>query len=429
MRRQIAGLMPKGQVAHGIVALTGGTVIAQAITACTTPLVTRLYTPAQIGVISLFLAFFGFWTSLLSWRYESALLVAREDEESHQVFRLGMLCVAATSLLAWPVLRTLCARQIFGFGLLPAWSAWVSVPILLGYGTFMMLRSWGLRGGLVKHIARASISRSGCNASARIILGLLGGGIPALFAAELLGAWGGGGALYRAVRQRFPGKLAASGWRDLQSVMIRYSKFAKYELPSVAINQVALAIPVPMLASLYGPVAAGSFGMARLLVAIPNAQIGRAVGDTFQMELARAVREREYANAQRLFYRLLRSLSLFGLFPLIGIMVLGRLLVPYVFGKSWTEMGLLAVCIAPWMYVALVVSPLSNLLSVLQVQQYKLIYDVTTTTLMIAIYFLARVYSLGVLATVLGLSAVNVAAYSVYLSVLVFVVRNKLGRQ
>src|SRR6185437_14140870 len=108
-------------------------------------------------------------------------------------------------------------------------------------------------------------------------LGLIGGGVPALFAAELLAAWGGGGALYSTVRGRFvASKPTASSWSDLRAVMIRYSKFAKYELPSVAINQVSMAIPVPMLAALYGSGAAGSFGMARLLVAIPNAQIGRA---------------------------------------------------------------------------------------------------------------------------------------------------------
>src|SRR6185437_1033679 len=133
---------------------------------------------------------------------------------------------------------------------------------------------------------------SASNALIRVALGLLGGGVPALFAAELLGAWGGASALHRAGLGRFA--TGSRSWRSLKEVMIRYSRFVKYELPSVAIDNIASAIPVPMLASLYGAQAAGWFGMARLLVAIPNAQVGRAVGDTFQMELARSVRERDY---------------------------------------------------------------------------------------------------------------------------------------
>jgi O-antigen/teichoic acid export membrane protein len=392
------------------------------------PIVTRLYTPAQIGVISVFLAFFSFWTSLLSWRYESALLIARDDGESHDIFRLGALCVVATSLLAWPTLRLLRGNDIFGFGLLPAWSAWSATPILCGYGLFMLLRMWSLRCGFVRSIAQASLARSASNALIRVALGSLGGGVPALFAAELFGAWGAVGTLYRATRRRFVATQSGVGsWRGLKEVMIRYSRFVKYELPSVAIDSIALAIPVPMLASLYGAEAAGWFGMARLLVAIPNAQVGRAVGDTFQMELARALREHDHAEAHRLFYRLLRLLSLFGLFPLIGFIAGGSLLVPHIFGKSWSEMGWITACIAPWMYASLVVGPLSNLLSVLQAQQYKLIYDIFLAFLMVVVYCLAREFLFSMHATVISLSAGSVMAYAMYLGVLLFVMKNRIG--
>jgi len=74
-----------------------------------------------------------------------------------------------------------------------------------------------------------------------------------------------------------------------------------------------------------------------------------------------------------------------------------------------------------------VVSPLSNLLSILQAQQYKLIYDFSTTLLMVLIYWIAQTHSLGVASTVLGLSVVNVLAYAVYLAILVFVIQSKLG--
>lgn len=420
--------MPTGRVAHGFVMLTGGTVTAQAITACAMPIVTRLYTPAQVGVISVFLAFFSFWTSLLSWRYESALLVARDDGESHEIFRLGVLCVVVTSMLAWPALWLLRENAIFGFGLLPAWSGWAAAPILCGYGIFMMLRMWSLRGGLVRNIAQASIARSASNALIRVALGLLGGGVPALFTAELFGAWGGAGALYRAARGRFATtRPGGRGWRSVKEVMIRYSRFVKYELPSVAIDNIASTIPVPMLASLYGAEAAGWFGMARLLVAIPNAQVGRAVGDTFQMELARAIREHDYAEAHRLFYRLLLLLSLFGLLPLIGFIAFGALLVPHIFGKSWTEMGWISACIAPWMYAALVVSPLSNLLSVIQAQQYKLVYDIFLALLMIMVYYLARESLFSMHSTVVCLSFVSVLAYAMYLAVLLFVMKNRVS--
>lgn len=426
--RRVARIMPTGRIARGFMMLTGGTVVAQVITACAMPIVTRLYTPAQMGVISVFLAFFSFWTSLLSLRYESAVLVAHEDSESYWILRLGALCVVGMSLLAWPVLRILRARDIFGFGLLPTWSAGLAVPILCGYGLFMVLRMWALRGGSTRKIALASVARSLSSALLRVTLGLLGAGVPGLFAAELLGAWGGTGVLYRAGRRPFAAaNPGITSWRQLRAVMIRYSNFVKYELPSVAIDNIASAIPVPMLSSLYGAEVAGWFGMARLLVAIPNAQVGRAVGDTFQMELARAIREQRYREAQHLFNRLLLILSLFGLIPLIGFVALGPIMVPYIFGRNWSEMGWIAACMAPWMYAALVVSPLSSLLSVIQVQQYKLIYDISLASLMMMVYYLARMLSFRMHTTIICLSVVGLITYAGYFAVLLFVMRNRIG--
>lgn len=414
----LADILPKGSIARGIVALASGTATAQAITACSMPVVTRLYTPAQIGVISLFLSFFGFWASLLSWRYESALLIASDDAESHLVFRVGSRCVLFTSLIALPVLLILRNNSVLGFGLLPWWSAVVAVPILFGYGQFMMYRSWGLRGGYVKDISKATIARSASNAVTRVVLGLAGAGVPGLFAAEFMGAWGATGTLYRTVHQRFAPSRPSMHWPALMQVMKRYSKFAKYELPSVALDKLSLTLPVPMIAALYGPAAAGWFGLAMLLVAIPNAQIGAAVADVFQMEMARAVREKRYMAARRLFYQLLRKLSLLGLIPLAATVLLGPLLVPLVFGKTWGPMGEIVVCIAPWLYSGLVVSTLSRLLSVFQEQRIKLIYDIFTLILVMAVYYLCRQLGFNLIHMVLFLSAANILAYGVYLLIL-----------
>lgn len=415
---KLTSALPKGRVGSGIAVLAGGTVGAQIVTVCAMPIVTRLYTPAEIGVISLFIAFFSFWSVLLSWRYESALLIAANDAESHLVFRVGVACVVLMSLLALPLLFILTRLRAFGFGLLPSWSALAGIPIFLGYGIFMMYRAWGLRAGLVNNITKATIARSGSNAVVRIILGLVGGGIPGLFAAEFAGAWGPAITLHHTINKHYSTSRPLIKWQSLKAVASRYSKFAKYELPSTALDQFALTIPVPMIAFLYGVQAAGWFGLARLLVALPNAQIGRAVGDVFQMELGRKVREREFVGAKQLFYGLLRKLSLFGLIPFVALMILAPWLVPWVFGKPWAEMGIIVACIAPWLYAAFVVSTLSQLLSVLQRQEYKFIYDLTIVILLAIVYVSARLMTLNLIETVILLASAYIVGYVVYLCVL-----------
>jgi O-antigen/teichoic acid export membrane protein len=426
MMSRLSAILPKGRVSRGVVALASGTMVAQLVTVCAMPIVTRLYTPAEIGVISLFIAFFGFWSPLLSLRYESALLVATDDLESHYVFKVGAGCVILMSLLSAPIFYALIKKDMFGFGLMPTWTALAGVLIFLGFGSFMMYRSWGLRGGFIKDISKATIARSVSNALVRIIFGFFGAGILGLFAAEIAGAWGATGALRRSIKKRYSENRPMTDWVSLKKVAKRYAKFAKYEMPSVAVNQLALVLPVPIVAALYGASAAGWFGLAKMLVAVPNAQLGRAVADVFQMELARYIREGNHLAAYQLFFKLLRKLGLFGLLPLAGVILFAPLVVPWVFGKPWAEMGIISAYIAPWLYASLVVTSLSRLLSVLERQEYKLIYDISGVLLVVAIYLISRRFGLSLDLTVILLSTAGVLSYLIYLMILIHIVRKDL---
>jgi O-antigen/teichoic acid export membrane protein len=423
---KLTRFLPKSGMGRSVIALASSTAAAQAITAIAMPVVTRLYTPAEIGIISIFISFFGFWSVMLSLRYESAILISQTGAESHQVFRVGMICVVSMSALSAPILGILVRSGTLGFGLMPLWSVLATAPIMFGYGLFMMYRSWGLRSGLVRDISRATVMRALSNGLARIVLGIGGVGVPGLFVAELAGAWSATGALFRSVRERHAASRPAFSWSDLARVAKKYSKFAVYETPSVAIDQLALTIPVPMIGALYGAQAAGWFGLARILVAIPNAQIGRAIADVFQMELASKVRKGTRAEAHQLFYTLVRKLALFGLLPLAVMMVVAPLVVPWIFGRLWAPMGTMTAIIAPWLYAALIVTTLSRLLSVLERQEYKLIYDVTALLLIGAVYAIARYHALGLMESIMLLSGANIIGYVVYFVVIVHIVEKDL---
>lgn len=423
-RQRLDGLLPKGRVARSILALASGTAAAQAITACAMPIVTRLYTPSQIGVISLFLAFFTFWAPALSLRYEYALLIAQDDVESHAVYRVATLCVFAMSILAIPLLFGLSHLGVLGFSVLPWWVALVAWPIFLGYGQFMVLRSWALRAGLVKHVTKATVYRSAANVLTRIAFGLLKLGVVGLFVAEFAKAWSSFGTLHRAVHRQYADSRPLQGVGPLmRKAMRRYSKFPAFEMPSTLLDALGMSLPIPMIVSLFSTTAAGWFGMARMLVAIPNAQIGGAIADVFQMELADAVRSGQPERARKLFFGLLRKLGIYGLVPMVAVMAIGPWLASFVFGKAWAPMGIIAASVAPWLYAGLVVSSLSRLVSVLEAQQLKFAYDIAATGLMALAYTIAKHHSMGLYAFVAVISAVNVTAYVVYLALMLRIVQ------
>lgn len=421
-RERIAAHLPKGRIARGIITLASGTAVAQIITICSMPIVTRLYSPAQIGIISLFLSFFSFWGATLSLRYEYALLITKDDTESHVVHRLAVMLVAAMSILGLVVLWTLRHTEVLGFGLLPWWAPFAAVPILLGYGIFMVYRSWALRAGMIKAITKASIALAGANAVTRVVLGFLALGVPGLFAAQVAGSWASVLKLARGISKHFAASRPARiNGGELLGVARSFMKFPVFETPSAWIDQLGLVLPLPIVATLHGATAAGWFGLARMMVGIPNSQIGGAVGDVFQMELADAVLKGDGRRGRNLFYKLMVRLALIGLFPLVGVVVLAPWLVPWIFGGNWKEAGYAAAGIAPWLYAALVVSPLSRALSVLQAQQYKLIYDICAVLLLATAFLVSKVHHYSFINSVLAISAAGVFGYLVYAVVLIMV--------
>ena len=422
-------LKPQNSIYRSIVMLSGGTALAQLIVICTLPFVTRLYTPAEIGTVSLFLSFFGFWVTNIALRYEQALMIATDDEESHVVLRLATILVFSMSLLGVPVLWLLQKNQVLEFQLLPIWAPLVAFPILLGYGLFKVYRSWALRAGLVSQITQASIIRAGAMAGTKLGLGLFGGGVVALFVAELAGAMSSMHKLMQATKQHFASSKPPSiGFAQMRQAGLKYVKFPTLDTPSAWMDSLALMLPLPMVASLYGAEAAGWFGLARMVLSLPNAQIGAAVADVFQMSLAEAVRDKDQHRARGVFYIVLKKLSLIGLIPLAISIVVLPWAFPIVFGQQWAPAGTVAAALAPWLYAAFVISPLSRALPVLQVQEWKLFYDVTALGLLSGCYVLASSLALSLIEFCLLVSAANAIGYAVYALVLYLLVESRLKK-
>jgi O-antigen/teichoic acid export membrane protein len=420
-------LLPRGSFAQKVGILAGGSAAGQAITLCALPFVTRIYSPAQIGVISLYLAFYGYWATTLSMRYENALLVADDDVESHWIYRVAIIMVFVMSILGSTILWFLQKANIFQFGLLPYWAPLISTAIFLGHGIFTVSRSWALRAGLVSQITQVSIIRSGSHATARIALGLAGGGMAALFITELVGACASMTKMVTATRRYFSNTKPAYFTRHgLIAVARKYSKFPLLEAPSSWMDALAITLPLPMVASLYGVEAAACFGLARTVVSVPNLQLGNAVADVFQMEMSKAVIERNGQGAHRIFYTTLRRMALIGLGPMLGVIALAPWLMPIVFGEQWKVAGTAAAVIAPWLYVALVVSPLSRVLSILQVQKFKLVYDCSALLFVLIAFNLAKLYEFNFIIFLMSLTFAQVVGYFIYALIIMKIVDTRI---
>ncbi len=77
MMRGLRALLPKGRLGRAVAVLVTGTAFGQLIVLAASPLVTRLYTPADFGVLGVFSAFLGILGIAVTLRYELAIPLPR----------------------------------------------------------------------------------------------------------------------------------------------------------------------------------------------------------------------------------------------------------------------------------------------------------------------------------------------------------------
>lgn len=92
-------VLPKGGFARGVSVLAGGTAGAQILLLLAAPLLTRLYTPEDYGLLAVHGSLLAIIGVVASLRYELAIPLPEENQEAANVVVLCLLLLVVTSLL------------------------------------------------------------------------------------------------------------------------------------------------------------------------------------------------------------------------------------------------------------------------------------------------------------------------------------------
>lgn len=402
--------------ARSVLVLAGGAAGAQLINTLAAPLLTRLYDPAQVGQLGLFLAFVQVAIIALSLRYEQAIVLPASDAVAARLATLALALVPITSLMAAVILAALIALGVGGYGTLPMVAAPLAAIGLAGFGVIGVLRYWLIRHGDFRAVSQVQIVQSIVRAVSQVVFGLFGGGILGLLVSDVLGRVLGLGSVVRGAWQTLaPAReLPAVGTR---AVAREFWRFPALGAPSSLLNAAAASLPVPLLAGAYSLPIAGLFALVQRVLGLPLNVIGTSVGDAMLGRMSEQARS-DPAAALPLFRRLALVLAGIGLPAAIVLAIVGPDLFAIVFGEPWRDAGTVAALMAPWLVAAMIVSPLSRVALVYQGQGQKLIYDLLSLGAVIGSILGGRAAGLDAFETIRVLAWLQALAYGVYLVVL-----------
>jgi O-antigen/teichoic acid export membrane protein len=405
-----------------------GAVAGQAILAGCSPLLTRLYSPTEIGAYGLCLSLSLILAPLTSLRIEFAIPIARRDVEARAVLFAAMflnvsfLIVAAFVLSAIvPFVKLTSRGQSF---------ADVRYYVLLStcfLSVFESVRFYCVRNREYALVGRMLVSRSAWQAGIQLGAPYVGLGGQGMLIGYVVGQFLGTRHLLKSLLSSANGtRHRLFSRRYISRVIWRHRRFPFMMMPSNLINSIGFYMPNVLVTYYYGIEAGGFYTLAQRLMGVPMTLIGRSIGDVFLGEFSRLTRVDKRA-AWRLFITMLIRLALVGAVCMVALFAVRPEWCVAIFGPKWGSVAHVLKILSACYVGQLIVAPLAQSMIVLHRQRMLLIWDMCRTPTLLACIITVARHGGSVNLALLGYSSVTGAFYFVLLWLIVVTLRRELS--
>ncbi|WP_279231353.1 lipopolysaccharide biosynthesis protein [Thermus altitudinis] len=369
----------KSAFTRGVLAIGGGTALAQLAAVLFSPVLTRLYSPEDMGMWGLFVSYVGFASVIGSLRYEVAVVAARSEKDALELANGSLFLVVFTSFLGMLAFEVMRQRGFFGLDALPMAASFLVFFTLLFTGFGQVLRYLALRRENFSLVGRFTVLQGWVKVLLQLILA------PLDTLGLLLGETFGRLAALRSLWKSTPQITVSLNL----STLLRFKAYPVFQLPSSLLNTLALVAPVPVFIALYGPAVGGALALAQRVVGLPVGLIGNAVADVFYGRASSLVRSNP-GQLVGFFVGVFLRLLTIGVPLGVGMWILAPRVVPWLFGPEWALAGSMMGVMGPWMAAQLAVSPVSRLVFLSDHAWVKLVYDVFALLITLSPVWLGR---------------------------------------
>ncbi len=362
--------LPKGKFSRAVSILAGGTAAAQLLLILASPLLTRLYSPEDFGLLAVYMSILAIIGVVSSLRYELAIPL---PENKHDAANILILCVALLTLISMAVgvcvlffgpiiVNVLDVQRIRDY-------LWLLPLGIFSTGAFSIFRYWNIRTKNFTGIAKTKLLQALTVLVIQLTAFKYGGS--ALLFGQLAGISAGAANLAKkSLTQREFRSVSLIG---IKKMAVRYQRFPKYSSLASLVNVSGQQLPPIMFAIYFSVGSAGLYALAHRVLTLPSVLISGAIGNVFLSHASDAVRAKKING---LYFKLQSALIQLGLPPTMMLIIAGGDIFALVFGEDWREAGGFSQWLVMAAFASFIVSPLSQIFVVLEKQKTSLILQI-----------------------------------------------------
>ncbi|MFB9861015.1 lipopolysaccharide biosynthesis protein [Salinicoccus siamensis] len=400
----------KSNFAKNIMIIASGTASAQLLTAALSPVITRIYSPEDYGVLTVYIAILSLF-SIGALMYEKAIPISENEHIATNVLALSILALISYSTLAMFVIFFLRMTSLFG-EFLYNYGFLIPVGIFM-VGLFSIFKQWAFRYKNFKLISATTITQSVWGNTFKIVFGLLNLGPLGLLLGSIINQSSG---VLRLSKQLVPRRKILFNNIEIKEIikaMKRYKGFPMYNVPVYFIRMLSDRLPIIFITLFFGLTVSGLYGLAFTIVKMPLNLLGNSVGNVFYAEAA-SIAKTNPKRLRNLSNKLIGKLLVLGLIPFLILVIFGPFLFGLIFGRAWEEAGVYARIIAIMLLFSLVFSPISRVYEIYEKQRLSLVLNVIQIILILIVFTISLIFNFN--------SYLAIFLYAIVKSVMSFVI-------
>jgi lipopolysaccharide exporter len=381
MRRKLRSIY-SSEFFRNVATLMTGSTIAQLIALAIYPVLTKIYTPDEHGLFSLYLGIIAITGIISTGRYQLAILMPSEDKKAVNLAALGLLLSIGVGLILLVVVA-LFREQIAGMFKVPGIEKWLwYVPlstVLIGF--FQVSIYWHNRHKHFRRTATGNLTQSIVNSGVKLTTS---GAVPAgggLILGAIAGQVAGAGyflfSWLRKFRMHFTG-ISRAGMKEVAAI---YYRFPGFNLPNNLVNSISNSMPVFLIGAYFGAAELGLYSLGFTMIFRPMNLVTNSMEQVFSQRVIKKYTER--ISIRRDVTTLIKRSFQIGIIPFLLAGVFGPLIFRSIFGEEWEVSGRYMQLLIPWFFTAFMANQLTFIPDLFSLQKTAFLLNIIRLVLRI----------------------------------------------
>lgn len=388
------------------------------------PVLTRLYSPEDYGVLALYISFITVLAPVMTLRYVQAIPLPKSDITA---FNLFSLCLKL--IIFWSVLLSV-ALILFGEILFDFFNIkelrewwWLVVLGIAGTAIFELLSMWATRKREYKVLATTQINQALIGNAVKIGLGFLAAKPAGLLIGQFLNQSAGIFGFVKILKAEFKQLLPKVAFRREKSIARHYQEFLWFRLPSQVLMALSLQAPIFIMTILYGKEYTGQLSLAIVVLSLPAGLVGTAMGKAYYAEISRIGRK-NIEEIKSLTINMQKNLFFIGLPAVAFLFFFSETLFSSVFGQDWRLAGIYGSILSPFIMFQFTSRPLMEVINVVGAQSVFLIIHSLRAAGLIVIFYILKFFEWEA-TNFVTLISVYLSAFYFFVSLYILLILNK----